>query len=114
MIFFRSKSSLALFFIGLFLAYLVLYHGDLLLAQGIDIGGKDSSAQMKDVQNLITTVQKIGFQWVAKLIGGFLVIGGVYKIACREFVNGGLSTFGGGTLFFIEKIADALSKMGGN
>jgi hypothetical protein len=43
-----------------------------------------------------------------------LVVGGVYKIACREFVNGGLSTFGGGTLFFVEKIADALSKMGGN
>ena len=96
------------------LAIFIYYQNENLLAQSIDIGGKDSSAQMKDVQNLITTVQKIGFQWVAKLIGGFLVIGGVYKIACREFVNGGLSTFGGGTLFFVEKIADALSKMGGS
>ena len=113
MIFPRSKAFLAVFIVCFFLGYLVLYHSDVLLAQGIDIGGKDSSAQMKDVQNLITTVQKIGFQWVAKLIGGFLVIGGVYKIACREFVNGGLSTFGGGTLFFVEKIADALSNMGG-
>ena len=110
----RSKTSLALVALSVFLTYLVLYHNDVLLAQGIEIDGKDSSAQMKDVQNLITTVQKIGFQWVAKLIGGFLVVGGVYKIACREFVNGGLSTFGGGTLFFVEKIADALSKMGGN
>lgn len=110
----RSMRKKLIFLIVLgFIVFFIIYQNDLLLAQNINIGGKDSSAQMKDVQNLITTVQTIGFKWVAKLIGGFLVIGGVYKIACREFVNGGLSTFGGGTLFFVEKIAEALSKMGG-
>lgn len=84
------------------------------LANGIQIGGQDNSAQMKDVQNLITTIQNIGFKWVSKVIGGFLVIGGVYKTASRDFLNGILATGGGGTLFFVEKIADSLSRMSGN
>ncbi len=84
------------------------------LASGIQIGGQDNSAQMKDVQNLITTIQNIGFKWVSKVIGGFLVIGGVYKTASRDFLNGILATGGGGTLFFVEKIADSLSRMSGN
>lgn len=85
----------------------------LAFADSIAIGGSDNSAQMKDVQNLMTTIQIIGFKWVAKIIGGFLVIAGVYKIASRDFMNGILSTAGGGTLFFVEKIADSLSKMSG-
>lgn len=84
------------------------------LASSISIGGQDNSAQMKDVQNLITTIQNIGFNWVAKVIGGFMVIGGVYKVASRDFLNGILATGGGGTLFFVEKIADSLSRMSGN
>ena len=83
-------------------------------ADGISIGGADNSGQMKDVQNLITTIQSIAFKWVAKVIGGFLVIAGVYKIASRDFMNGILATGGGGTLFFVEKIAESLSKMSGN
>lgn len=79
----------------------------------IAIGGQDNSSQMKDVQNLMTTIQSIGFKWVAKAIGGFLVVAGVYKIASRDFMNGILSTGGGGTLFFVDKIADSLSKMSG-
>lgn len=81
---------------------------------GIAIGGTDNSGQMKDVQNLMTTLQTIGFKWVAKIIGGFLVVAGVYKIASRDFMNGILATGGGGTLFFVEKIADSLSKMSGS
>lgn len=84
------------------------------LASSVSIGGQDNSAQMKDVQNLITTIQNIGFNWVAKVIGGFMVIGGVYKVASRDFLNGILATGGGGTLFFVEKIADSLSRMSGN
>lgn len=80
----------------------------------ISIGGTDNSAQMKDVQNLMTTIQTIGFKWVAKAIGGFLVVTGVYKIASRDFMNGILATGGGGTLFFVEKIAESLSKMSGS
>ena len=85
-----------------------------LAADGIAIGGQDASAQMKDVQNLITTLQTIGFKWIAKLIGGFLVVAGIYKIACRDFASGILATGGGGTLFFVEKIAESLSKMNGS
>lgn len=81
---------------------------------GISIGGTDNSGQMKDVQNLMTTLQTIGFKWVAKIIGGFLVVAGIYKIASRDFMNGILATGGGGTLFFVEKIADSLSKMSGS
>lgn len=82
-------------------------------ADSISIGGTDNSAQMKDVQNLMTTLQTIGFKWVAKIIGGFLVIAGIYKIASRDFMSGLLSTACGGTLFFVEKIADSLSRMSG-
>jgi hypothetical protein len=84
------------------------------MASSVSIGGQDNSAQMKDVKNLITTIQNIGFNWVAKVIGGFMVIGGVYKVASRDFLNGILATGGGGTLFFVEKIADSLSRMSGN
>jgi len=80
---------------------------------GISIGGDDHSDKMKDVQSMITTMQSIGFKWVAKVIGGFLVIAGVYKISSRDFMNGILATGGGGTLFFVDKIAGALSKMSG-
>ncbi len=79
----------------------------------ISIGGTDNSAQMKDVQNLMTTIQTIGYKWVAKVIGGFLVVTGIYKIASRDFMSGILATGCGGTLFFVEKIADSLSKMSG-
>jgi hypothetical protein len=83
-------------------------------ANTISIGGQDNSEQMKDVKNLITTIQNIGFNWVAKVIGGFMVIGGVYKVASRDFLSGILATGGGGTLFFVEKIAESLSRMSGN
>ena len=76
------------------------------------IGGKDNSEQMKDVQNIMTTIQNIGFKWVAKLIGGFLVVTGIYKIASREFVSGLIATGCGGCLFIVDKIVESLSKMG--
>lgn len=98
---------------GLILAH-IAFHGDLALAQSVSVGGTDNSGQMKDVQNLITTIQAIAFKWVAKIIGGFLVIAGIYKIASRDFMNGILATGGGGTLFFVEKIAESLSRMSGN
>ena len=81
---------------------------------GISIGGQDASANMKDVQNLLTTIQTIGMRWVAKVIGGFLVVTGFWKIAVRDFMSGIVATGGGGSLFFIEKIADSLSKMSGS
>ena len=93
--------------------FLILVMGTL-MAQGISVGGTDNSGQMKDVQNLITTLQSIAFKWVAKIIGGFLVIQGIYKIASRDFMSGITSTAGGGSLFFVEKIVESLSKMGGN
>ena len=89
-------------------------HSQPALANTISIGGQDNSEQMKDVKNLITTIQNIGFNWVAKVIGGFMVIGGVYKVASRDFLSGILATGGGGTLFFVEKIAESLSRMSGN
>ena len=102
------------FYFVVFIFLFLFYGAQLAFADTIAIGGSDNSAQMKDVQNLMTTIQIIGFKWVAKVIGGFLVIAGIYKIASRDFMNGILSTAGGGTLFFVEKIADSLSKMSGN
>lgn len=83
------------------------------LAEGISIGGQDGSAQMKDLQNIATTLQTIGFKWVAPLLGGFLVIGGIMKITARDFIQGVVSITSGGALFFVQKIAEALSHMGG-
>ena len=104
----------AIFIASVFIATQLILHGTLAFADGIAIGGTDNSGQMKDVQNLITTIQRVAFNWVAKIIGGFLVIAGIYKIASRDFMNGILATIGGGALFFVEKIADSLSKMSGN
>jgi hypothetical protein len=84
------------------------------LAEGISIGGQDGSAQMKDLQNMATTLQTIGFKWVAPLLGGFLVIGGIMKITARDFIQGIVSITSGGALFFVQKIAEALSKMSGS
>ena len=103
-----------IFLLMIVLGIHLFWHGNFAFADGIAIGGNDNSGQMKDVQNLITTIQRIAFNWVAKIIGGFLVIAGIYKIASRDFMNGILSTIGGGSLFFVEKIADSLSKMSGN
>jgi hypothetical protein len=83
-------------------------------AEGISIGGQDGSAQMKDLQNMATTLQTIGFKWVAPLLGGFLVIGGIMKITARDFIQGIVSITSGGALFFVQKIAEALSKMSGS
>ena len=91
----------------------VAYGSDIALADGISIGGQDGSSQMKDLQNLATTLQNIGFNWVAKLLGGFLVIGGIMKITARDFMQGIISLSCGGALFFVQKIAEALSHMGG-
>ena len=107
-------ASLAVVGVGVFVTSAAVCDAATALANGIQIGGQDNSAQMKDVQNLITTIQNIGFKWVSKVIGGFLVIGGIYKTASRDFMNGILATGGGGTLFFVEKIADSLSRMSGN
>lgn len=106
------KACIALFFVSLWIFCVDVLSSNA-LAQGISIGGIDQSSQMKDVQNLITTIQTIAFNWVAKIIGGFLVISGIYKIASRDFMNGILATIGGGALFFVEKIADSLSRMSG-
>lgn len=111
---FDRVAAVALFAGAICVAAVVLTDASSAWANGIQIGGQDNSAQMKDVQNLITTIQNIGFKWVSKVIGGFLVIGGVYKTASRDFLNGILATGGGGTLFFVEKIADSLSRMSGN
>jgi hypothetical protein len=111
---FERLAAAAVFSGALFVAATAFVDAAPALASGIQIGGQDNSAQMKDVQNLITTIQNIGFKWVSKVIGGFLVIGGVYKTASRDFLNGILATGGGGTLFFVEKIADSLSRMSGN
>lgn len=102
------------FYFTVFIFLFFFYGSQIAFADGVAIGGADNSAQMKDVQNLLTTLQTIGFKWVAKVIGGFLVIAGIYKIASRDFVNGILATACGGALFFVEKIADSLSKMSGS
>lgn len=109
----RLLNAIALCAVG-YVACDVLVHAVPALAQGIAIGGQDNSGQMKDVQNLMTTIQTIAFKWVARVIGGIMVVGGIYKIASRDFMSGIISTGAGGTLFFVEKIADSLSRMGGN
>lgn len=83
-------------------------------AQTIGIGGQDASGQMKDVQTLITTMQNIGFKWVAPLIGGGLAIFGIFQIATRHLGTGLLALGGGGALFAIERIATSLSHIAGN
>ena len=95
------------------LALMLTNQPGIALADGISIGGQDGSSQMKDLQNLATTLQNIGFNWVAKLLGGFLVIGGIMKITARDFMQGIISLSCGGALFFVQKIAEALSHMGG-
>lgn len=100
-------------FLMFILSIFLIYSVPNVFADGIAIGGTDNSSQMKDVQNLLSTIQVIGFKWVAKVIGGFLVVAGIYKIASRDFMSGLLSTACGGTLFFVEKIADSLSRMSG-
>ena len=84
------------------------------LAQGIMIGGTDGSAQMSHLKNMASTLQNIGFNWISPLLGGFLVIGGIMKITARDFFQGIISITCGGSLFFVQKIAEALSKMGGS
>ena len=80
----------------------------------VSIGGQDASAQMKDVQTLITTIQTIGFKWVAPLIGGGLAIMGILQIATRRVATGLLALGSGGALFAVEKIATSLSHIAGN
>ena len=100
---------------GLFLIFYFIFTSFSSFADSsISMGGTDNSNQMKDAQNLLTTMQSIGFNWVARLIGGFLVVAGIYKIASRDFMSGILATGGGGTLFFAQKIAESLAKMGGS
>ena len=83
------------------------------LAQ-VSIGGTDASGQMKDVQTLVTTVQNIGFKWIAPLIGGGLAIIGIFQIDTRRLGMGILALCGGGALFAVEKIANSLSHIAGN
>lgn len=103
----RSIALAALMVLGLMMA-------SPLLAEGISIGGTDGSAQMGNLRNMATTLQNIGFKWIAPLIGGFLVISGIVKITARDFMQGIISITCGGSLFFVEKIIEALSKMSGN
>ena len=84
------------------------------LADGISIGGQDASGQMKDVQTLVTTLQNIGFHWVAPLLGGGLAIFGILQIATRRIGMGILALAGGGALFAVERIANSLSHIAGN
>jgi len=84
------------------------------LADGVSIGGQDASGQMKDVQTLVTTLQNIGFHWVAPLLGGGLAIFGILQIATRRIGMGILALAGGGALFAVERIAISLSHIAGN
>ena len=90
------------------------FSGAVALAEGINIGGQDASAQMKDVHTLVTTLQNIGFKWVAPLIGGGLSIVGIFQVATRRLGMGLLALGGGGALFAVEKIANSLSHLAGN
>lgn len=84
------------------------------IPSSISIGGTSNLNEMSGLKNALTTIQEIGFNWVAKVIGGFLVIIGIYKIATRDFMSGILATTCGGCLFFVGKIVEALSKMSGS
>lgn len=82
-------------------------------AQGINIGGQDNSGQMKELQNVLTTLQIIGFKWVGPLMGGGLVLTGLFLLGTRRYVPAIFAMAGGGCLFFVEKIATGLSNLGG-
>jgi hypothetical protein len=109
----RSKKQVWILLGSAALGFALIYGPGVALADGISIGGQDGSGQMKDLQNLATTIQNIGFNWVAKVLGGFLVIGGIMKITARDFMQGVITLSCGGALFFVQKIADSLAHMGG-
>jgi hypothetical protein len=91
----------------------ILTHPSLLFGQEINIGGTDSSNEMKDVRNFATTLQSLFQNVIAKVIGTGCVVMGIYRLSLREFASGGIATVGGGSLFFVDKIVTSLSKMAG-
>jgi len=108
---YRSFGRLALL---VFAVTVFLLISAIALADGVSIGGQDASGQMKDVQTLVTTLQNIGFHWVAPLLGGGLAIFGILQIATRRIGMGILALAGGGALFAVERIAISLSHIAGN
>jgi hypothetical protein len=83
------------------------------LAQVSLPGGQDNTRELGPVLDLFKTLQGFGFNVVARVIGGVLVIMGLSRVAMRDFLSGCVAIFGGSSLFFAEKIADTLSKLAG-
>lgn len=103
------KLTILVFAIAVF-----LFVASVSFAEGVTIGGQDASGQMKDVQTMVTTLQTIGFRWVAPLMGGGLAVMGLFQIATRRIGMGILALGGGGALFAVERIANSLSHLAGN
>lgn len=83
------------------------------LAQVSLPGGQDNTRELGPVLDLFKTLQGFGFNVVARVIGGVLVIIGLSRVAMRDFLSGCVAVFGGSSLFFAEKIADTLAKLAG-
>jgi|GEM_PF-3370427 len=100
----------------LMLSLIILWPHVGALAQAVGtvgVGGQDNSGQMKEVQNVLTTLQTIGFKWIAPLLGAGLAIFGLFLVATRRVAPAIFALVGGGCLFFVEKIAGGLANLGG-
>lgn len=79
----------------------------------INIGGLDQSAKMDDLKNLFTTIQTINMVWVGRVSGILMLVIGIWRIFNNHHVQGIVAITCGAGCFILEKLANALSQVGG-
>lgn len=76
--------------------------------------GEDRTAQLGNIATIIKTLQLVSFKWIAWLVGGCIVGYGVWQVAfVRNALPGTIAIVCGGAMFFLQKIIESLSKLGG-
>jgi hypothetical protein len=110
-----SNARSIVFGLGCALAVVALLQTSSVLAAGcagadcgVDIGG--SYAKIDSLENIAKTIQTLSIKYAAPVIGGILVLLGIYKIAMREAVAGAVAVLGGAGLLFLPKVIEQLSK----